>query len=145
MKGAKILLASSIVFTIYGGINIICCILWWLSASSVNPRLLDLDQFGFFFWSFLLIHGLIPFIVGGLGLFWHNTRDKVKIVLVLSYILLVVEFALFFMTYGSSWINILFSLGCIIVALIYFYAARKNYEEEKEFQKTIKKKVKQKA
>lgn len=135
MKGSKILLFSSIILAIYGGVNIIYCIILWLGASSVDSALLDFSQYGLILIAYLAVQGLVPFIVGGLGLFWHNNRTKVNIIFILAWILLIVEYAIFFTSYGASIFTIIFDIGCIIVSLCYFYAARKNREEVLDYQK----------
>ena len=139
LRGSKILLLASIVLTFYGGVNLVYCLILWLGASSVDNSMLDLNRYGMAFWTYLVIQGAIPFVIGGLGLFWHNQRFKIKYVYIMSWILLVVEFGIFFSSYGASVFTVVFDLGCVIVALVYWYGSDQNYQEEKEYQLEAKK------
>ncbi len=135
MKGSRFVLISGIVLALYGAVNSIYCIILWLGAKSYDDALLSFDQLGIVLLAYLIINGLIPFIVGGLGIFWHNRMDKTKVVYVLAWILLIVEYGLFFTTYGKDVFTIIFSLGSVIVSLIYYYGADKNLREQKQFYK----------
>lgn len=132
MKGKSLLLYSSLILAFYGAINVIYCLLVFLGSNSIGETIFGLNQIGILFGLYLVFQGILPLAAGFIGFLNRDNAEKSKLVYGTAWVLLIVYYAYFFTTYGTSWINILFFLGCIMVCLVYFYAARKNLEQAKK-------------
>lgn len=132
MKGTRLLLVTSIVLAIYGGVNVIYCILVFLGASTTGLEIFSMYNAGFYFGIYLVFQGLIPLIAGGVGFVLRNDAERVKVVMIMAWILMIDYFGYFFLSYGQPWTTIVFDLGGVIVSLVYFQAARQNLNHAKK-------------
>lgn len=123
MPGSGLLKKAGYLLIAAGVLDIVLGVLMQVLPIAVRPGFLNV---GLWAWIFFIVLGICALVCGVLALLWRNTPNTAPALKSTAFGLMVITFAVFFLSYGQQWAYVLMDLANVIASIVFYIGARKN-------------------